>query len=122
AFAELKALTGLKTLRLHTRPITDDGIRVIGSLTGLEELVIGRSVASGMEKALPQLLKLTKLRLLGLNGSDLTDEGLKQLTALKDLTEVWISATKTTPDGHAAFKKALPRVKVVTTPSYLLDD
>ena len=114
AAVELKGLSGLKELDLSVGPLTEDGMKAVGSMTGLESLKLGNS-HRGADKAMPHVAKLAKLRSLDLTFTDLTDAGLKELGGMKALTELKVGGTKTTPAGHAALQKALPKVKIITS-------
>lgn len=114
AVVALKTLPALDHLRLNVGPITEEGMKAIGSMTKLEVLVVSR-LTPGADKATQHVAKLTKLRSLDMTASDLTDAGLKQLEGLTNLTELKIGFTKTTPAGQAAFKKAVPNAKIITS-------
>ncbi|QJW93838.1 hypothetical protein FTUN_1350 [Frigoriglobus tundricola] len=115
AVVEMKGLSTLKALRLSVGPLTEEGTKAIGTLSDLEEFHL--MLRKGADKAAPDIAKLTKLRELDLSLSDLSDTGLKALVPLKELTELRIGFTKTTPAGQAAFQKALPKVKIITSAS-----
>jgi len=109
---DLKELKGLKSFRMHSNSLTEAGAEAIGSLSNLETLDL-RSLKSNADKVMPQIVKLSKLRELDLSSSDLSDVGLKELAVLKELTTLKIGFTKTTPEGEAALRKALPKVTII---------
>ena len=70
---------------------SDDGLRHLGGLTGLQVLnLYGNRIT---DTGLDELKSLTNLKVLDLNLTSVTDEGLAKLTGLKQLERLELTAT-----------------------------
>jgi hypothetical protein len=83
------------------------------SKLNLEHLDLESTSITG--DAVKYILKIKGLKHLSLVGTDLNDEDLKQLAKLKNLQRLDISeCSRMTEPGIDAFRKLLPKCKVVT--------
>jgi hypothetical protein len=82
--AHLRGLGNLTDLHIHTPMVTDDGLKHIGELTGLESLVL---VCNTTDDGLKHIRSLRNLRRLELHCSS-TDDGLKHIGSLTNLREL----------------------------------
>ena len=115
SLAPLAKLTRLESLRLWRSPLDDACLEHLRGLTALETLDLRetRLTDSGVD----HLKGMDRLETLRIDCSKLTDAGLDKLAglaALKDLR--LLPASKVTPQGLAAYRKARPGVKVVSGP------
>ncbi len=91
-------------------PVTDKGLKQIGSLKKLEFLDLNLSRFT--DKALEHIAQLKKLRSLGLANTKVTDKGLKHIRGLSKLKELDLSETKVTKQGRDELKKTLPHCAI----------
>lgn len=111
--AAMKQIAALKTitdLRMEKVAVTDDGLK---DLAGLELASLNLNHTGITDAGVKNLVALKSLKKLQLANTRLTDAGLKELGALNGLTILDISITNVTADGVKAFKKAVPKCKVV---------
>jgi hypothetical protein len=113
AFAVLKDLKGLKTLRLPSATLPKGGMEVIGSLSDLESLNLAGVVPKGDDVA-AAVGKLTKLRYLNLQDAGLTDAGFKHLEGLKHLEQLFIGMNKNTRAGLDSLRMAVPTAQIIS--------
>jgi hypothetical protein len=85
--AILAQLPRLHRLDLTGSPVTDDGLRHIGRIAGLENLYLR-------------------------NCAHITDAGLIHLEHLTTLESVWLHGTQVTDDGVQRLRKALPKTEI----------
>jgi Leucine-rich repeat (LRR) protein len=85
----------LKALRLAGTSISDDGLRLIAPLTGLQKLDISRPLHDTWitDAGMKYLKGLTRLQSLNLGGTNVTDKGIAELSALVELRHLVL------PDG-----------------------
>jgi len=98
--AQLKKLTGLRTLDLTATHVTDAGLAHLKELQGL--LTLDLLVTQVTDAGLAHLSQLKRLQTLQLGGTKVTDAGLAALTKLKGLQALYLDVTKVTDAGLAA--------------------
>lgn len=89
--AALRGMPHLKTLHLRYVPISDEGLKHIGDITGLEDLTI-----TGSPK--------------------ITDEGIGHLQKLAKLQRLCISETSVTNARLLELQKDMPRTRITRAP------
>ncbi|MCL4180620.1 MAG: protein kinase [Verrucomicrobia bacterium] len=89
-----RGLPQLKWLRLDATPITDDTLRHVGTLTGLEQLYLDGTAVS--DAGLKHLAGLPRLRVLNLHGTQVTAEGVAALRLALPLVAVGTDARPAT--------------------------
>ena len=102
--AKLGKLTRLRQLDISGAKITPAGLKVLGNLPQLERLSLW-NCARIDDSAAPQLAALTRLTFLDLSATAIGDLGLEQISALPVLKLLYLTDTKTTPQGLEAFGK-----------------
>ncbi|WP_020473967.1 leucine-rich repeat domain-containing protein [Zavarzinella formosa] len=116
--AGLKEIVGLKNLkslrfldpRMSPKAISDDGLKQIGELKQLTELVMMSFRFT--DDGLKYLASLNQLTSLSVSSPRITDKGLKHLVSLKQLAELDLSLTNVTAEGAKELQMALPKVKI----------
>ena len=68
------------------------------------------------DSELDGLKQLAFLEYLDLNGCHVTDSGIAQLQSLQHLVKVDLTDTRTTPEGRAMLRKALPNCEITPDP------
>jgi protocatechuate 3,4-dioxygenase beta subunit len=125
-FAEhLQERATIKSLHigaLRDSKITDEALRHVSALAGLQEFMIYNSAEIGMispsqftDAGLKHLSALTKLHTLKIGGEKITDAGLVHLGELKNLKSLSLESTSVTPAGIADLKRRLPNAEVKLT-------
>jgi Leucine-rich repeat (LRR) protein len=95
----LRSMDGLEVLCLLGLPISDAGLQSISMLTNLNKLTIA-ACESITDKATKSLAGLIRLRALNLSNTQVSGSGLGDLTRLTDLEE--LDMTHTPLDDHGA--------------------
>ena len=130
----LKGLTRLRALHLDRTAITDAGMVHLGAMPELFQLNLRGTRITGegfahleklpklgflrldqsatIDAGMPHLAKLPSLRQLFLGQTQVSDEGLVQLQGAPQLSNVSTGSSRVTDAGYAAFRKAMPRVKM----------
>src|SRR5262249_7479933 len=96
--ARISRLPGLKVLLLMETQATDEGLRPIGKMSGLEELFIwdARSVT---DAGVAHLASLKNLKHIHINHSNLTDDSLALLSTLPNTESLSLQQNHFTDDG-----------------------
>ncbi|MCX8037891.1 MAG: hypothetical protein N3D11_12740 [Candidatus Sumerlaeia bacterium] len=97
AAKDLKPLASLKPndldiLDLGGTPVTDEGLAIVGKLTGLRGLYLGQTAIT--DTGLAHLKGLTSLEHLKLTRTQISEEGVKNLANLKALKSLTISKVR----------------------------
>lgn len=112
--AHLGKLTGLKYLWVgcaSNSPLTDESLRVIGGLHGLEELHVSGTRFTG--RGIEHIVGLQGLQALHLHSPDLGNDDLKRLARLKNLRSLsWGFFTQTSIAGLRVLA-ALPALETL---------
>ncbi|MGD0091665.1 MAG: hypothetical protein ABSE73_17245 [Planctomycetota bacterium] len=108
--ANLKGLTGLRTLNLRATQVTDAGVAYLAGLTGLRSLFLAETKIT--DAGLANLKDLSGLQNLDLHSTAITDAGLANLNGLTGLRFLMLDGTKVTMEGVAKLLKALPNCTV----------
>ncbi len=99
--AGMQSLANLKLLKrldlTDCSAIGDGTLKVIGSLTNIEALVLRR--AGFTDAGLEYVKSLTKLRAIDLRNSNVTDAGVAHLAGIKTLVDVQLEKSKVTDAG-----------------------
>jgi hypothetical protein len=98
--ARICRLPGLKSLLLKETQATDEGLRHIGKITGLEELYIW-DAKSVTDAGVSHLASLKNLKNIHINRSKLTDEGLALLSSLPKIETLSLQENHFTDAGLA---------------------
>jgi Leucine-rich repeat (LRR) protein len=100
---QIAGLPGVKTLMLKETQATDEGMRQIGRMTGLEELYIwdARAVT---DSGVAHLKSLRNLKAIHINGSNLTDLSLALLSSLPSMEEMSLQQNHFSDEGLARLK------------------
>ena len=106
----LKSLPHLTELRLTWTLCTDVGMKSVGELTSLTNLMLvgNRQITNASMKPIGQLKDLTSLYLTSCK--NITDDGVKEIGGLKNLTTLYLSNTSVT-DACLTDLKGLDRLK-----------
>ncbi len=110
AIVHLKGAASIEALSAVGCFITDEGLKVLGSLGTLKQLYLSENQLSFQAGA--QLRRLRNLEELSLDFMPVNDFTLSQLTVLKKLKHLSVAKTSCTEQGLAAFKKAVPNVEI----------
>jgi len=104
-------LASVTVLNLNETKITDAGLKEVAKMQNLTTLALG--YAEITDAGLKEVAKLQKLRNLELSFTEITDAGLKELAKLQNLRDLGLySCSRTTYEGRAELRKALPRCKI----------
>jgi hypothetical protein len=112
ADSDLVELEGLEDklmrINLSRTSITDDGLKRISRMHGLEQLRLAspRVTDAGLEC----LSELKQLRFLHLIGMPITDAGLDRLHSLTSLESLYLDDTQATEGGIGRLLAAMPNV------------
>jgi hypothetical protein len=98
--ARISSLPGLKVLLLKETQATDEGLKRIGKMSGLEELYIW-DAKSVTDAGVVCLATLENLRKIHINGSNLTDDSLAALSRLPRIESLSLQQNHFTDDGLA---------------------
>jgi len=113
--AHLPRLHRLKSLANHGSGLTDESLRVLGTMPQLEELSLPYGAFS--DDGLDHIGRLKRLTRLTINNgaSKYTDAGLVHLEGLHRLEQVSLSSPFITPAGVMRLKRAIPDLLVMGT-------
>jgi hypothetical protein len=109
--AKLTALKKLRQLDLSGAAISAAGVKTLASLPELRHLSLW-NVKGLDDSAAPYLGALAKLTTLDLSDTAVGDETLARVAGLLSLRHLYVSDTKITPEGLAAFRKRHPSTVV----------
>ena len=104
-------LTKVTSLVLDSTKITDEGLKDVAKLQGLEMLNLD-SCEQVTDEGLKEVAKLQLLEMLNLSGTEITDAGLKEFVKFQNLKVLYLESTKTTDAGVAELRKALPKCEI----------
>jgi hypothetical protein len=85
--AQLVSQTGLKTLLMQRTQATDEGLKLIGQMTGLEDLCIWNPT-SITDSGVAHLAGLKNLKTIHIDSSPITDKSLVLLSTLPRIEEL----------------------------------
>lgn len=109
----LAAAKSLRHLALTDGQLTDDGLRKVATLPQIETLLLD-GTAGITDDGVGALSTMKQLRTLRLNRTPVTGLALTRLAALRRLESLDLTGcSAVTPEAVAAFRKALPKCKVV---------
>ena len=109
--ARLAKLEKLQHLDLSGAAITANGLKTLASFRDLRRLSLWN--VNGLDDAAaPYLETLGNLTSLDLSNTAVSDRTLASLAKLSNLRRLYISETKVTPEGLAAFRKQHPAITV----------
>jgi hypothetical protein len=113
--AHLAAMPRLKEVSLYRDQdvITDETLRVLGSMPQLEKLYLPHSNLHLTDRGLANLKNLKRLKVLWLDGP-FTDAGLANLEGLRNLEEIRLRDTAVSPAGVARLHRAIPSLQELT--------
>ncbi|QDU39329.1 Serine/threonine-protein kinase PrkC [Maioricimonas rarisocia] len=108
-------LSRLQALDLRGNQLTDDSIPILGELTSLRWLYLGKMRIS--DANLECLNRLTKVEALALDGTSITDDGVTKLRGLAHLRELLVGSTAITDRSlqHLADWSSLVRLDLFGT-------
>jgi hypothetical protein len=120
----------LKSLILNGNRITDEDLKELVGLSGLENLDLTHNAIT--DDGMKYVARLPKLISLSLDGNRITDEGLMQLAACRTLrylsvdepgaTVATVSRCTVTREGIRQLQEALPKLSVADYPALSPDD
>lgn len=96
-------LTGLNALAIQFCDIGDSGLRILSGLTQLEDVGLVRSGVS--DAGLEFLTGFTRLKGIHVAGTQVTERGLRTLKPLQSLTSITLSTNMITPPMVDALKE-----------------
>jgi internalin A len=105
--SKIAQLKKLRQLDLGGTSITVNGLKMLASLPDLRRLNLW-NVAAIDDTAAPHLETLRALNTLDLSNTNVGDASLARLAKLTNLRRLYVSETKVTPEGLAAFRKQAP--------------
>ena len=103
ALAHLPNFRRLKVLLLHSTQATDEGMKYVGRLKGLERLYMWDARELG-DYGVQQLARLHKLKYLHINGSRITDESLRVIGRLEQIEGLSLQGNRFTDRGLVHLK------------------
>ncbi len=103
AVLNIGSLAKLRTLKLSSARVTDEGLARLASLTELRTLSLDRAPVT--DAGLVHLTGLRRLRKLSLRDTAITDEGLVHIGKMSGLRELDIEGTAITSRGLAHLKE-----------------
>tara|TARA_Y100000593_G_C4159696_1_gene261374 strand:+ start:163 stop:705 length:543 start_codon:yes stop_codon:yes gene_type:complete len=113
---EVAKLENLAHLDLNATVITDAGLKEVAKLQQLKELDLYLCFEI-TDAGLKEVAKCGRLNVLRLRATPITDAGLKELAKLKQLAELDLCQTHVTEAGVARLQKALPKCKILYSPT-----
>jgi hypothetical protein len=105
--ARLSKLEKLRQLDVSGSAITPNGLKALANLRDLRRLSLW-NVKGLDDTAAPYLEALGNLTSLDLSNTAIGDETLARLATLSDLRRLYVSETRVTEEGLAAFRKRHP--------------
>ena len=110
--AHLRILPRLKYIHLTKSQITDESLRIFGTMPQLNGLCLEEN--SFTDKGLVQRKDLHRLQELyvGLGETNITDASVDSLMGLTNLKMLDLQKTKVTPEAVEKLKAAIPGLKV----------
>lgn len=114
--AHLKRLSRLAVIHLSGSEITDESLRVFGTMRQLEELSLQRNRFTDRGLAHLKDLKLLRSLAVDLGVTDITDAGLVHLEGCQRLERLLVQHTNVTAAGVARLQRAVPSLKTVNFP------
>jgi Leucine-rich repeat (LRR) protein len=105
--AKLAKLTKLRRLDISGAKVTAAGLKPLAGLPQIERLSLWNCRALD-DTAAPTLASLANLRSLDLSYTAVSDATLHSLQALPQLKTLYLTDTKVTPSGVAAFRQQKP--------------
>ena len=99
----ISSLTDLKELLLKETQVTDEGLRHIGKMTGLEYLSIWNAY-SVTDSGVAHLKNLKNLKTIHISNSNLTDKSLVVLSSLQSMEVMSLQHNHFTDEGLARMK------------------
>ena len=108
--APLKEAGKVVDLNLGSTKVTDAGMKVVASLSGLRRLDLHLTAVG--DAGVGELKGLANLDYLNLYGTKVGDAGLKSVAALASLSRLYLWQTAVTDAGVAELQKALPKLVV----------
>lgn len=101
--SDLKLLSALEQLYLHSPAFTDEGLKQLNGLRTLKTLELrGTSIT---DDGLKSLDGLPSLRILDLNDTKIGDSGIASLTRFDQLRWISLEGTQVTDDGLAPLRE-----------------
>ena len=101
--AQLVSQTGLTTLLMKRTQATDEGLKLIGQMTGLEDLLIWNA-SSITDSGVAHLAGLKNLKRIHIDTSSITDESLVLLSTLPRIEELSLQANHFSDKGFLRLK------------------
>jgi len=102
----LSRLENLERLDLSSSAVADEGLRHLGKLRKLKELILVDTKIT--DAGLANLAEVASLEVLRFDGTPVTDAGLPHLRALKKLRDISCRDTRVTRNGLVRLNKDLP--------------
>jgi hypothetical protein len=109
--AHLHGMTNIVGLDIGATSVTNEGMVVVGTLTGLQRLNISQNKEI-TDQGIEHVGKLVRLEELTMQGIPVTDAGIGPLKSLTELDFLFIRGTKVTRDGARELKDALPEAMI----------
>lgn len=111
--SEVGSLRYVETLDLGGTAVTDTGLKYLSRMTSVERLAIWSSQVTDAG-----LIHLKGMHLVELHAANtqITDAGLGSLKDHSMLIYLSLTNTRTTPEGRARLRKALPRCRILPAP------
>ena len=105
----LSTQAGIRTLQIGGQQATDGGMKFVGRMSGLEELII--FPAGGISDAgVAHLVGLENLRVVLITDSEMTDEGLRHLGGLTNIEQLMLEG-RGFSDRGLAYVKGMTRLR-----------
>ncbi len=108
----LSSLPRIEELSLQANHFSDEGFLRLKGENTLKQLATGQGSFRVTDAGLAHLKNFKKLKILDLQNSEVTARGLEQLKGMSSLTQLWLSNTSITDSEVAAFRAAMPGVRV----------
>jgi hypothetical protein len=101
--ARLAGQSGIKCLLLKKMQATDEGLKHVGEITGLEELYIWDATAV-TDAGVAHLARLNNLKKIHINGSKITDDSLVLLSSLASIESLSLQENRFSDKGFSRLK------------------
>ena len=105
-------LPSMVSLDISHTAVTDDGVKILASATGLKSLRLAETLIG--DASLETLVNLTELESLNLYGTQVTSQGLIKLCSLQKLKKLYLWRTKVDEMTLQDLREKLPACEIVT--------
>jgi hypothetical protein len=109
----LKRLPRLRMVNISLSPLSDESLRDLAELPGLEDLQLRGKKFSNQGLIHLSRAKGLKSLVLRMDVSEISDEGLKHLEGLMNLRRLRLEKTTVSAEAKARLLKAIPSLEII---------